>query len=241
MSKKCEIAVMKEMKKDGKAVKDHLLTVDQAVWQDIQKKKDGGEADFTVTIEGKDYTVPLSTIILDKVVEKTHVVSFTPGVIEPSFGIDRIFTAMLEHGYYCRPADKADEGTRGVLALAASMAPYKCTMLPLDQRIARHDVYLDIGTTFRKELSSLGLSYTLDESGATIGKRYTRNDELGVPFAITFDFVTLEDKTVTLRERDSMSQIRLPLTEVATLLRKLCFDEDLAWADCAKKYPKPSP
>merc|ERR1712217_64366 len=114
-------------------------------------------------------------------------------------------------------------------------APYKCTLLPLDQRINRHDKYTSLTTEFRKELSLLGMSYTIDESGATIGRRYARNDELGIPFAITFDFTTLEDSTVTMRERDSMEQIRLPLSVAADLIRDLCSGATL-WKDAVAKH-----
>eukprot|EP00971_Amphidinium_carterae_P181222 3595023-Amphidinium_carterae.1 len=110
---------------------------------------------------------------------------------------------------FVRPKEDDDEKqTRGVLAFASHIAPYKCTILPLDQRIARcgqrwHEKYLEYVTTLRqdickrgrgglfsrwtwqlsrpagKELASNGLSYTMDESGSTVGKRYSRNDELG--------------------------------------------------------------
>merc|ERR1719215_2490727 len=163
--------------------------------------------------------------------EKISVNSLTPGVIEPSFGIDRIFTVIMEHVYYTRP----EEQTRGVLALNANMAPYKCCFLPLDQRIAQHEKYISLSSAFRSELSALGLSSTSDEGGATIGRKYARNDELGIPFAMTFDFTTLEDDTVTMRERDCMQQIRLPLREAAELIRDLCTGE-AAWEGAFKRY-----
>ncbi|CAE8594853.1 unnamed protein product [Polarella glacialis] len=162
--------------------------------------------------------------------EKQTVNAFTPGVIEPSFGIDRIFTAVLEHIYYMRPKTEGEDedakATRGVLAFAPAAAPYKCAVLPLDQRITRDERYITGLNVFRQQISALGLSYTSDESGATIGRRYSRNDELGIPFAITFDFDFLEDKFVTVRERDTMWQIRLPLDSVPELLRNLCCGED---------------
>lgn len=88
---------------------------------------------------------------------------------------------------------------------------------------------------FRSQLSALGLSYTIDESGATIGRRYARNDELGVPFAVTLDFTTLEDNTVTLRERDTTRQIRLPLNDVPELVRNLCAGE-ASWEETSRGY-----
>jgi glycyl-tRNA synthetase len=84
-------------------------------------------------------------------------------------------------------------------------------------------------------------------AGVTIGKRYARTDELGVPFAITVDYDTTRDGdlkgTVTLRERDSMEQVRLPITEVIPVVNKLCLvsGEGLTWADLKEKYPLQAP
>merc|ERR1712110_766123 len=81
--------------------------------------------------------------------------------------------------------------------------------------------YIDLSNTLRKRLTALGHSYTVDDSGATIGKRYSRNDELGIPFAMTVDFDSIKDGTVTLRERDSMEQVRLPSEEVARVVHDI--------------------
>merc|ERR1711924_317754 len=89
----------------------------------------------------------------------------------------------------------------------------------------------------QRALSDLAIAYTLDDSGASIGKRYSRNDELGIPFAMTVDFDSLEDgKSVTLRERDTMVQIRIPnFEEVALLLAALSSGREL-WTDVMKRY-----
>merc|ERR1712046_515403 len=129
-----------------------------------------------------------------------------------------------------------DKQIRGVLSFAARIAPYKLSILPLDQRIARDERYTSQLSTLRQELSSLGLSYTIDESSATIGRRYARNDELGVPFALTFDFQTLDDNTVTLRERDVMEQLRVPLDGLAELVRDICAGES-DWKAAKAKFP----
>lgn len=80
-------------------------------------------------------------------------------------------------------------------------------------------------------------SAKLDASGAAVGRRYARMDELGVPFGVTVDFQTVEDHTVTLRERDSMSQIRMPVVEVASLVARLV-KEEIGWkvSDGFSKY-----
>jgi len=233
LTKPAGIAIMKAFGKDGRAVKASIEALPQSELEKIATTS----SPATVEVEGKSFEVKPELMSFEKKKEKISVNAFTPGVIEPSFGIDRILTVVLEHAYYARPKDESgdDKQTRGVLSLSAVIAPYKCTLLPLDQRIARHEKYLALSGTFKRELSVLGLSYTIDESGATIGRRYARNDELGIPFAVTFDFTTLEDSTVTMRERDSMEQIRLPLSEAADLIRNLCIG-DATWANASPKY-----
>merc|ERR1712039_930205 len=227
---------MKAFKKDGKMVKEHIEGLSQDSLATLEADIKKGKA--SVEINGKSFEMTPDQLIFERKMEKVSVNSFTPGVIEPSFGIDRIFTTVLEHIYYVRQGDTEDEkSTRAVLAFTPTAAPYKCTILPLDQRISRHEKYLSLMNEFRKELSLLGMSYTIDESGATIGRRYARNDEIGIPFAVTFDFDTLEDATVTMRERDSTDQIRLPLKDVADIVRNLCVGEG-SWQQTSAKYPK---
>jgi glycyl-tRNA synthetase len=241
LTKQAGIAISKTFKQDGPAVKESLesflRSADAAALQSLDKQiADTGSYDYQVG--DKSFALKKEHVAYEKKVEKTTVRSFTPGVIEPSFGIDRIFFSMLEHGYYARPKDNSedDKQIRGVLSFAARISPYKLSILPLDQRISRDEKYTSLLTTLRAELSSLGLSYTMDESSATIGRRYSRNDELGVPFALTFDFQTLQDSTVTLRERDAMDQIRLPLSGLSELINDLCAGE-VTWAATMPKFP----
>lgn len=236
ITKACGITVMKAFKKEGKAVKEWLEALPQEDITHLEAALKAGAKD--IEVDGKSFTITPDMMAFERKVEKQSVNSFTPGVIEPSFGVDRIFASLMEHVYYCRPKeeDSEDKQTRGVLAFAASIAPYKCAVLPLDQRVARHEACVAALARFRRQLSALGLSYTIDESGATIGKRYSRNDELGVPFAVTLDFTTLEDSTVTLRERDTMWQIRLPLDDVPELVRNLCAGE-VTWEAAFTRYP----
>mmetsp|Transcript_17958 Transcript_17958/g.54030 ORF Transcript_17958/g.54030 Transcript_17958/m.54030 type:complete len:625 (-) Transcript_17958:80-1954(-) len=235
ITKASGIAVMKKLGKDGRMVKEYLETAPQGEMQDIEQKVKAGPV--KVEVDGRSFELDSSQLIFERKKVKQTVNAFTPGVIEPSFGIDRIFTSLLEHAYYVRPKeeDSADTQTRGVLSLAASIAPYKCAILPLDQRIARHEKAIELMGAFRSELSATGLSYTVDESGAAIGRRYARNDELGIPFACTVDFESLNDGCVTLRERDSTVQVRLDAKEVAPLLHELVWGRQ-KWDDVLKKY-----
>lgn len=76
----------------------------------------------------------------------------------------------------------------------------------------------------------------MDDSGTSIGRRYARTDEIGIPFAITVDFQTVEDRTVTVRERDTMAQVRVPLADVARLIADLAA-EGRTWAQVRDAYP----
>jgi len=237
ITKQCGITVMKAFKKDGKMVKEWIEALPQDELSALDKET-SEKGSKEVEVDGRKFTILKEHLTFEKKVEKTTIRSYTPGVIEPSFGIDRIFFSILEHAYYARPKEESseDKQTRGVLSFAASIAPYKLSILPLDQRISRDERYTAQLATMRKELSTLGLAYTMDESSATIGRRYSRNDELGIPFAVTFDFQTMEDKTVTLRVRDAMDQIRLPLDDLVPTIRDLCSGET-TWEATLPRYP----
>ena len=237
LTKKSGVDIMKAFKKDGKMVKEFIEAQPQEELECIAKKLETGDAE--VQVDGRSFTLTKALAVFERKKEKVTVNAFTPGVIEPSFGIDRIFSMLLEHVYSAPPKDEKDQDdkqTRGVLSFAASSAPYKCVILPLDQRIARDKRYLQMLDSFTRELCEQGLSFTSDESNATIGRRYARNDELGVPFAVTFDFETMEDSSVTLRERDTMWQIRLPLSTLGELLRCLCKGSE-SWQSAFQRFP----
>ncbi len=150
---------------------------------------------------------------------------YVPYVIEPSAGVDRTILALLIDSYH---EEEVEGETRVVLRLCSSIAPIKVAVLPLS-RNARltplaHKVY--------QELCS-GLMTCYDDS-QSIGRRYRRQDEIGTPFCVTIDFQSLEDNQVTIRERDSLAQIRLPVEELEqTLQAKLkgeAFDASPLWA-----------
>lgn len=143
---------------------------------------------------------------------------YTPHVIEPSFGIGRILYCIFEHCFKAREHD----AQRTFFAFPAGIAPLKCSLLPLMnnaemnkkvQEISKHPklTYLPLEKTLIKN----GVTSKVDDSGVTVGKRYARTDECGIPFAITVDFDTLKDETVTIRDLDSMKQVRLPIADVA--------------------------
>jgi glycyl-tRNA synthetase len=126
----------------------------------------------------------------------------TPYVIEPSAGVDRAFLAFLSDAY---AEEKDKDGTRVLLHLHADLAPIKIAVLPLSKKENVARVALEIYTGLRKNWV---VGY---DDAQSIGRRYRRQDEIGTPFCITIDFQSLEDRQVTVRERDTMNQIRVPI------------------------------
>jgi glycyl-tRNA synthetase len=143
---------------------------------------------------------------------------FVPYVIEPSAGVDRPFLAVLYDAYDEEP-DK-DE-IRTVLHFHPSIAPYKAAVLPLSRKENLAKFARDIYAQLRPHWM-----VTYDDT-QSIGRRYRRQDEIGTPFCITVDFQSLEDNQVTVRERDTMNQIRLPIAELVNTLKSKLAGEEL--------------
>ena len=131
---------------------------------------------------------------------------YIPYVIEPSLGADRVALAFLCDAYDEEVIDEAKGDTRVVLRLHPALAPVKAAILPLSKKLGEQatEVYTALSKKF---------SVDYDDAGS-IGKRYRRQDEIGTPFCITYDFDSLEDKCVTVRERDTMQQIRMPIEKL---------------------------
>ncbi len=139
---------------------------------------------------------------------------WTPFVIEPAAGLTRSLMAFLVDTYAEDEAPNSKGGVdkRTVLRLDYRLAPVKAAVLPLSRNDELNPIAKELAATLRK---TWNVDY--DDSGA-IGRRYRRQDEIGTPFCITVDFDSLEDKAVTIRERDSMAQERIPLANVASYL-----------------------
>ncbi|MDY4593182.1 MAG: glycine--tRNA ligase [Eubacteriales bacterium] len=135
---------------------------------------------------------------------------YVPYVVEPSLGADRMVLAFLCNAYEEQELDGGD--TRTVLHLHHALAPYKVAVLPL-QKKALGEKSEEIFRMLSKKFST-----TYDET-ASIGKRYRRQDEIGTPYCVTVDFETLNDDMVTVRERDSMAQVRIPIDGLVDYLQ----------------------
>jgi glycyl-tRNA synthetase len=135
---------------------------------------------------------------------------YTPWVIEPAVSIERIFVAMLADAY---DEEEVAGRQRTVLRLHPAVAPVKAAVLPLIAKDA--DLVAHARSLYEELRSSHVVEY---DDGGAIGRRYRRQDEIGTPFAFTIDEQTLEDRTVTVRDRDSLAQERLPIGGVAEWL-----------------------
>ena len=133
---------------------------------------------------------------------------YVPYCVEPSLGADRVALAFLCEAY--DEEEIAEGDTRVVMRLSPALAPMKAAVLPLSKKLSEpaEALYAELAKKFNCDY---------DEAGS-IGKRYRRQDEIGTPYCVTVDFDTLEDNCVTVRDRDTMEQVRMPISEVAAFI-----------------------
>ncbi|MFQ5814451.1 MAG: glycine--tRNA ligase, partial [Anaerolineae bacterium] len=151
---------------------------------------------------------------------------YFPYIIEPSGGVDRTALAFLIDAYDEEPGE---EETRTILHLHSTLAPVQVAVLPLsrNQRLVppAHEVHTLLRPHF----------VTQYDDAQSIGRRYRRQDEVGTPFSVTVDFQSLEDQAVTIRDRDTMQQVRVPIAQVASVLRNTLAQ---GWQQPAEQYPR---
>ncbi|ORM42270.1 Glycine--tRNA ligase [Babesia sp. Xinjiang] len=222
----------------GKTFKDKharlLKILDNLTQQEACKMEEelSTAAMTTVTSdEGQEFVVTREMLSFKTVKSVVCEETFTPAVIEPSFGMGRLIFCILEHSYKVRPPQNQQE-ERSYVALKPQLAPTKCCVLPLSSK----DVFNPLIAKVQKHMDTLGLSYKIDSTGASIGKRYARTDEIGIPFAITIDFQSLNDGTVTVRERDSMQQVRMESDMACDVISDLIRGKS-TWEDVTKAHP----
>ena len=141
---------------------------------------------------------------------------YIPYVIEPSLGADRVALAFLIDAYDEEQLDEEGKDVRTVLHLHPALAPFKAAVLPLSKKLSEEsgEVYAELSKHFNVDF---------DETGS-IGKRYRREDEIGTPFCITYDFDSNSDGCVTVRDRDTMKQVRIKIEELKSYIEeKLVF------------------
>jgi glycyl-tRNA synthetase len=185
----------------AKAISDAL--------QEVTPGPDGA----TVIIDGEEIFVPADLYEVKEEEVDVRGVDVRPHVIEPSYGIDRMIYAVLEHSYF---EEEVEGEVRKVMRFPSRIAPVQVAIFPLMARDGLDIMAKEIARTLQLQ----GILAEYDDSGA-IGRRYRRQDEIGTPFAVTVDYDSLEDQTVTLRDRDSMKQVRIPKDQLADLIPAL--------------------
>jgi glycyl-tRNA synthetase len=194
----------KTFKTEAKLINDALSSLDseQILKYETELSENG---EFSLTINDKNVKISKDMVLIRRSVKTIHVEEITPGVIEPSFGIGRIMYAVWEHNFRIRDGDEQ----RSYLSLPPIIAPLKCSVLPLSNNPELKPYIKQISAILTKN----DVSHKVDDSSGSIGRRYARTDEIAIPFGITIDFDTINTpNTATLRERDSMEQIRAPVS-----------------------------
>ncbi|KAK0265192.1 Glycine--tRNA ligase 1, mitochondrial [Friedmanniomyces endolithicus] len=226
-----------DKKKSGPKLRKDQSKVEAALNELTQEMKeklsitmaDKGKVELPVS-EMEGGKVELDKDIVTFVKEKRKVTQreYTPNVIEPSFGVGRILYSLMEHVYWTRKGDEA----RSVMSFKPTVAPIKVLVVPL-QKDTR---FANLLSELEGRLDDAQLSFKVDQSGVSIGRRYARNDELGIPFGITVDYESLEGKGFTLRDRDSTKQVRASLDEILEAVEKMCKGKE-TWEGVSGRLP----
>ena len=219
----------KAFKKDGKIVTEYITKLTTEEINKVEKELEAGEHKFTVN--GREFAITKDMILsVKRGQRKVHVEELTPSVVEPSFGIGRVMYSLFEHNFRMREGDEQ----RRYFSLPPIIAPIKCSVLPL----SGNKEFTPLVRSLSRALTDAEVSHKVDDSSGSIGRRYSRTDEVAVPFGICVDFDSLkEPHTVTLRERDSTLQVRIPAEDIPDVLRKLSLGK-MTWDNVMGKYPK---
>ncbi|RXN09894.1 glycine--tRNA ligase [Labeo rohita] len=222
-------AIGKAYKKDAKFAMEYLAICDECYITE-QEKLLNENGEFTIETEGKTFKLTKDMVNVKRFQKTLHVEEVVPNVIEPSFGIGRIMYSIFEHTFRIREGDEQ----RTFFSFPATVAPYKCSVLPLSQ----NQEFMPFVRELSDALTRNGVSHKVDDSSGSIGRRYARTDEIGVAFGITIDFDTVNKTphTATLRDRDSMRQIRAEVSELPEIVRDLA-NGAITWAEVESKYP----
>ncbi|KAI6184565.1 Diadenosine tetraphosphate synthetase [Aphelenchoides bicaudatus] len=226
--------VGKTFRADVKAICDTLerLTVDEVTNAENKLQTEGK---YTIEVDLKDGSkkqIELTgeAVSVQQIEETKHVEEIVPSVVEPSFGIGRIMYAVLEHSFREREGDEQ----RNFLALPPLVAPIKCSILP----IGSNPILVPFINEVREQLAEYDLSYKVDDTSGSIGRRYARTDEIGIPFGVTVDFDTEKEKphTVTLRYSPTMQQVRMKIDEVGPTVSALVKGK-MDWDQVINQFP----
>lgn len=242
-----------DKKKSGPKLKKDQAKVEAALKdlsQDMKEKlslmmeKEGKVEVPVPDMDGRKVELDKDIVSFTKESRTETMREYTPNVIEPSFGIGRILYSLMEHVYWTREGDtarsvrtafltdKTKTNKSQVMSFKPTIAPIKVLVVPLQKDAKFTPLLTELG----ERLDDAQLSFKVDQSGVSIGKRYSRNDELGIPFGITVDYESLEGKGFTLRDRDSTKQVRSSLEEILEAITRMCRGKE-TWTDVQKRLP----
>jgi len=210
-----KLKVIPDLKKLGPVYRKKAKAIAKALEE--LEVKDKNIEKVTVEVDGEKVEVSNEFFKVEEVEEEIHGEKIIPHVIEPSFGLDRITYAILEHSF---EKDTVDGEERKVLRLNRWMAPVQVAVLPLLSK----DEFIKVSLEIVEMLRNAGIYTEYDDSGS-IGRRYRRFDEIGTPFCVTVDHQTLEDRTVTIRDRDTTNQVRVEIDRLVDVLKELLSSE----------------
>jgi len=218
----------------SKILFDYLtrLQTPEMIVEAVQLRDCLAKGPYTVRLEGESFEIDSSLVKIVTEEKKLTGRNYIPGVIEPSYGIGRILYAILEHSYDTRGAgDDVSHG--GILNLRPQIAPIKVALLPL----SGNEKFTPTLKLLERGFTAFNLPSLLNDSSISIGRRYARADEIGVPFCLTVDFESLEDKSVTIRDRITTQQIRVRVDDAVIIIAQL-ITETISWAEAYAKYPQ---
>ncbi|KAJ8580539.1 glycyl-tRNA synthetase [Rhizopogon salebrosus TDB-379] len=194
----------------------------------VRLKGELAQGSATISTEGKEFSLTPDLLTIERKTFKQSIREFTPNVIEPSFGFGRILYTLLEHSFWCREQDVE----RGVLSLPPIVTPTKVLIVPLSAKEEFDPLVQEVSTKLRKA----GIFSRIDDSNTSIGKRYARNDELGTSFGVTLDFASVQNRTMTLRERDTTDQLIGPIDDVLAVVTELV-QGTIDWPTACQRLP----
>ncbi|CAK3939743.1 probable glycyl-tRNA synthetase 1 [Lecanosticta acicola] len=217
-----------KFKKDAGKVQSTLDELSQDVKEKLSLSlQQDGKVEVEVPDMGK-VELEKDIVVIEKQTRTETMREFIPNVIEPSFGIGRILYSLMEHVYWTREGDEA----RSVMSFKPTVAPIKVLVAPLQKDVR----FAGLLQELERRLDDEAVSFKVDQSGVSIGKRYSRNDELGIPFGLTIDYQSLEDNTFTLRDRDTTKQVRASIDQILDAISKMVKGKE-SWADVQNRLP----
>lgn len=217
-----------KFKNDQKVVMAALEALEGDKLDKFRSAVESAAGEGTITADsGAEFVISKDLVTFETEQKTIHETKYTPSVIEPSYGIGRILYAILEHSFSQRFGDEQ----RCVMAFRPIVAPIKVGIFPL----TNHASFAPIVNRFKDMFQRAGLANRIDASTGTVGRRYSRADELGIPFGVTIDFQTLIDDTVTVRDRDSMAQVRVAGSRLLSLILELVA-ETVSWGRVMERF-----